>query len=125
VHQPGALRFLHRWPPGIDGGINLFSRHVFVPHRWHHLVTQQDGDSLELYLDGELTGRIPIDPNETAADCQLLLGRLKLRPLPTPHRDQVRSFVGQLDELAIYDHPLSAAEVRRHYELGKPTEHAL
>jgi hypothetical protein len=65
-----------------------------------------------------MTGRLEIGPNDNSADCRLLLGRLKLRPLPTPHRDQVRSFVGQLDELAVYDHPLSAAEVRKHYELG-------
>ena len=31
VHQPGALRFLHRWPPGIDGGINLFSPRLRPP----------------------------------------------------------------------------------------------
>jgi hypothetical protein len=118
VHQPGALRYLHRWPPGIDGGINLFSRHVFIPHRWHHLVAQQGGDGMELYLDGELTGRAPIDRDDTTAACEILLGRLKVRPLPTPHRNQVRSFVGQLDELAVYDHILTAAEVRQHYELG-------
>jgi hypothetical protein len=30
-----------------------------------------------------------------------------------------RSFVGRLDELAIYDHPLSAEEVRHHYGLAR------
>lgn len=123
VHQPGALRFLHRWPPGIDGGINLFSRHVFIPHRWHHLVAQQGGDGMELYLDGELTGRAPIDHDDTSAACAILLGRLKIHPLPNPHRNQIRSFVGQIDELAVYDHLLSAAEVRRHFELGAPAGH--
>jgi hypothetical protein len=29
-----------------------------------------------------------------------------------------RPFVGLIDELALYDRPLSAEEVRRHYELG-------
>jgi hypothetical protein len=119
LHQPGALRFLYRRPPGTDGGVNLFSHHVLVPYRWHHLVAQKNGTDLELFIDGTLVGRVAVDPDDSTGPCQLLLGRLKQRPLPPPNRNQVRSFIGQLDELAVFDHALTPAEIHRHYGLGR------
>ena len=46
----------------------------------------------------------------------VLLGRLKSGR--RPHLNDIRPFVGRLDELAVYDHILSREEIRRHYELG-------
>ena len=119
--SPGLFRFLHRWPPGDSGGDNLFSTRHYVPNRWHHLVAQRSGGRLELYVDGVPTQ--PVSPQSASASepCRLLLGRLK--PIPRPSgRVHSRPFVGLIDELALYNRPLAAEEVRRHYELGTAGE---
>jgi hypothetical protein len=72
---------------------------------------------LELYVDGVPTQ--PVTPPSALATepCRVLLGRLKPVPRPTG-RVHSRPFVGLIDELALYNRPLAAEEVRRHYELG-------
>jgi hypothetical protein len=115
--SPGLFRFLHRWPPGDSGGNNLFSTRHYVPYRWHHIVAQRIRGRLELYVDGVPTQ--PVTPPSALATepCRVLLGRLK--PVPRPQgRVHSRPFVGLIDELALYNRPLAALEVRRHYELG-------
>jgi hypothetical protein len=119
--SPGLFRFLHRWPPGDSGGDNLFSTRHYVPNRWHHLVAQRSGGRLELYVDSIPTP--PVWPQSAGASepCRLLLGRLK--PMPRPSgRVHSRPFVGLIDELALYNRPLTADEVRRHYRLGTAGE---
>src|SRR5581483_5680953 len=116
LHDPCRVRYLDRWPAGWSGGVNVFSRRMYIPYRWHHLVAQKIGDRLELYLDGELQGTAQADLGEATAACRLLVGRLKTGPQPNAY--QVRPFVGRLDELAVYDRALAPADIRRHYELG-------
>jgi hypothetical protein len=72
---------------------------------------------MELYVNGVPTQ--PVSPRAALATeaCRVLLGRLK----PVPRRSgrvHSRPFVGRIDELALYNRPLSAEEVRRHYQLG-------
>jgi hypothetical protein len=105
VHDPCRVRFLDRWPPGTTAGVNVFSRHRYIPYRWHHFVAQKILDRLELYLDGELEGTVQADPDEGTTSCRLLVGRLKTGRQPNVY--QIRPFVGRLDELAVYDRPLS------------------
>jgi hypothetical protein len=117
LFSPGLIRFLHRWPPGDSGGDNAFSTKHYVPNRWHHIVAQLSSGRLELYVDGVQSQ--PVTPKSASASepCRLLLGRLKPMPRP-PGRVHSRPFVGSIDELALYDRPLAADEVRSHYELG-------
>jgi hypothetical protein len=118
-HEPCAVRFLDRWPAAMTGGTDVFSRRTVVPSLWHHVVGQKSGDTLELYVDGERVGTSPAKLNadgpEGAATtpCYLLVGRLKQFSLP-PNMSEVRPFEGRLDELAVYDRPLSLEEIRRH-----------
>jgi hypothetical protein len=116
VHDPCVARYLDRWPPSHGGGVNVFSREKYVPYRWHHLVTCRLPDRLELYMNGELVGSTSADPGDPTTPCRVMLGRLKHGA--QPGIDQERPFVGRLDEVAVYDHPLTPEEVRRHYELG-------
>jgi hypothetical protein len=116
IHDPCRVRFLERRPAGSAGGINVFSRQMYIPYRWHHFVAQKAHDILELYLDGEAAGAAQADPDEGMAACRLLVGRLKSGR--QPHLNDIRPFVGRLDELAVYDRPLSREEIRRHHELG-------
>src|SRR5439155_1906811 len=95
VHEPCAVRFLDRWPAGLRGGADVFSRRSFVPSQWHHVVGQKAGDILQLYIDGELVGTSParldaVDPDATTP-CQVLVGRLKQLPVP-PNFIEIRPF---------------------------------
>jgi hypothetical protein len=125
--EPCAVRFLDRWPPGEQGGANVFSRRTFVPVFWHHVVGQKAGGMMELYLDGRLVGSSPAmpdsaDPAEVTTPCRLLVGRLKEWPLPD-RGNQIRPFEGRIDELAVYERPLTGDEVRRHAKLRTVKSH--
>lgn len=117
-HEPCSVRFLDRWPPGVSGGVDVFSRRSVVPSLWHHVVGQKRGAMLELYVDGECVGTSPARLHAAATDipattpCRLLVGRLKQHSLLRPA--EIRPFEGRLDELAVYDHPLTPEEIRRH-----------
>jgi hypothetical protein len=118
LHPPAAVRFLHRWPPDSAGGVNVYSQARYVPYRWHHLVAQVRVERMELYLDGALTVSMPVNPERASLPGLLLLGRLS--KVPIDHWWWGRPFVGLMDEVALYDHPLSAEEIRSHYCLAHP-----
>jgi hypothetical protein len=125
-HEPCAVRFLDRWPASTWGGGEVFSRRTVAPSLWRHIVGQRSGDTVELYVDGERVGTSPARPGggeaEAAATvpCRLLVGRLKQKSNP-PFIQEVRPFEGRLGELAVYDRPLSPAEIRRHARLRAGT----
>jgi hypothetical protein len=116
-HAPCAVRFLDRWPPATWGGENVFSRRTYIPDRWHHVIGQRTGDSLEVFTDGILMGTSRADGNSATTPCQLLVGRLKQAPSRRTV-EQIRPFEGRMAELAVYDRPLTVEEVRRHYQRG-------
>jgi hypothetical protein len=124
LQEPCAVRFLDRWPAATKGGADVFSRRTVVPSDWHHIVGQKAGDTLELYVDGQLVGTTPARPDAAEDEpatgpCQLLVGRLKQWSAPPDYLD-IRPFEGRLDELAVYDRPLGADEIRRHADLRRP-----
>jgi hypothetical protein len=113
-----TMRFLHRWPPGGKGGVSVQNGITYTIYRWHHLVAQGRGDRMEFYMDGLLTRSRPLDPDRSTAPCRMVLGRLFSSPSNKSEPEAFRPFHGRLDEVAIYDHPLSAEEVRDHYQLA-------
>jgi hypothetical protein len=118
LFQRTSVRFLSRWPPGFQGGNNLFFDY-YVPYRWHHAVAQVRGDRMELYVNGTLLPTLASDSNREEVSCHFILGQLKPAPRP-PFGWASRPFVGRIDEVALYDRPLTVEEVRRHYALGAP-----
>jgi hypothetical protein len=123
LFRPATVRFLFRWPPGRDGGDNMFSGDIYVPFRWHHLVAQAGGDRMELFLDGAAQSSQPLDAGAATAPCQFLLGRLTtlLEDNNVHHTGYRRPFVGLMDEVALYNRPLTLEEVRGHYQRGTPS----
>jgi hypothetical protein len=119
LSPPASVRFLHRWPPGDAGGDNLFSPGYYQPYRWHHIVAQRSGGKMELFLDGQPSDPIVSDSEMASEPCRLVVGRLKPDPRPEG-RVHSRPLAGRLDELAVYNHPLTAEQVQRHFNLGSP-----
>ena len=71
---------------------------------------------MRLFIDGESADTLQIDPGRSTSPCQLLLGRLTT--IPIHGRPTSRPFVGRMDEVALYDHPLTPEEIRHHYHLA-------
>ncbi|MFG0253568.1 MAG: FecR domain-containing protein, partial [Rhodopirellula sp. JB053] len=53
VHEPGAVRLLHRTPPHIhyEHGKNVFTPGICVPGQWHHVVAVKTNDSIALFIN--------------------------------------------------------------------------
>jgi len=107
------LRFLHRSPAGGSGGQNIF---FTLPgagdpfyDSFHHLVAVKDdvANGMQLYLDGALVGQTTASGVFSGA-LDVAIGRIAVN-------NSARDFKGYLDEVAIYDHALSGADVARHY----------
>lgn len=109
------VRFLHRSELTGDpkDGVSCFSRGPYEARRWQHVVATKEGHQLRLYVDGKLV-HTEVDPAATPQGLQLVIGQLYTETLE-------RFFIGQLDEIAVYDRSLSAEEVTRHHELLRPT----
>jgi hypothetical protein len=116
LHKPASVRSLHRWPLDVKVENNVYSENIYIPHRWHHVVLQRNGTRMELYFDGVPSPILPIDTEYPIQSCHLIVGRRT--PEATNPKDP-RSFIGRLDELAIYDHLLSAEEVQAHFRLAR------
>jgi hypothetical protein len=116
LHPPDVVRFLHRFPPDKVGGVNVYSPEHYIPYRWHHLVAQVNGERMELFLDGKLSQSVPVAADRSSQPGQLVLGRVSKIPIHSWWTS--RPFVGQMDEVALYDHPITAQEVAHHYRLA-------
>lgn len=116
IEHPGRIRFLHRDPPSDDAmaGTSCFSKGPYELRRWEHVVAVKDGGEMRLYINGGLVGKAG-DNTKLSPGMTLLVGQLDR------NRDW-RRFVGQLDELAIYNRALSDGEIRAHYELVRPKQ---
>jgi hypothetical protein len=79
---------------------------------WHHVVATYDGASGALYLDGHRVGTTGMS-GPLLVDGSLYVGhRVAMGMSPAV------SFDGSIDELAVYDHALSASTVARHHDTG-------
>lgn len=76
---------------------------------WHHLAACFHHGGYTLYVDGQVQGELKVSPADPAAP--LCLGSVGKEDF----------FAGLLDEVRIFDRPLSAAEIEKIYRREKPT----
>lgn len=79
---------------------------------WHHVVATYDGAEGSLYLDGRRLGQVAVT-GPLLVDGDLYVG----------HRNAygeapAAGFTGAIDEVAVYDHALSADAIARHHRAG-------
>jgi hypothetical protein len=113
MSHPGCIRFLHRSPASNAEGTSCFSKSPYALRKWQHVVATKDGSHMRLYVNGELVAEGE-DASELPSGLRLLVGRL----YPTK---SVRPFIGQFDELALYNRALGQKEITHHYQLVRPT----
>jgi hypothetical protein len=78
--------------------------------KWTHLAATYDNRVMRLYVDGELVGELPRGGKVTPGTADLTVGSY------APGHARA-FFEGILDEVAIWDRPLSAVEIQ---ERAKP-----
>ena len=79
-----------------------------APKTWHHLALVRDRGRVAIYLDGktepEVSGEVAADPKHNLKS--LLVGGSE---------KSFASFEGKIDEVALYDRALNAAEIAQHF----------
>jgi hypothetical protein len=108
--RPGTIRFTERIPLGVRNTSNCISTELYGVRRWQHIVAVNQKASIFLYVDGRQVGEGK-SKNAMIGGLSLAIGRhITKNEFP---------FVGQFDELSLYDRPLSAAEIKEHYNAVK------
>ncbi|WP_372719302.1 LamG domain-containing protein [Novipirellula sp.] len=109
------FRFVHRQLGASQpiSATSLFSDGQYQARVWQHVVAAKKGDRQILWVDGQLAAErnnpVPLSPN-----VQILVGQV----YPT---SVYRRFVGQIDEVAIYDRCVPLEELRNHIKAaGRP-----
>ncbi|WP_405535087.1 DNRLRE domain-containing protein [Streptomyces sp. NBC_00075] len=80
---------------------------------WHHAVVSASGSTQTLYLDGVKQGTLAGAVNHQA-NSRTYIGAGFAKNWPSAPAD-VSHFTGQIDEVAVYQHPLDAATVSAHF----------
>jgi len=75
--------------------------------RWHHLAMTYDGAGLKVYLNGSLAASTAINKKRKPGNTPVHIGR---------RQDGYNYFKGVIDEVRIYDRPLSRAELEAHHD---------
>jgi autotransporter-associated beta strand protein len=100
-----------------SGGIADYDLHLGTPISagvWHHFVAVFDGNSMNFYLDGASVGSIAIPVTIPNPANQLTVGNNPYTFFNGSGFISEQLF-GGIDEVAIYNRDLSAAEVNAHY----------
>lgn len=104
---PGEVRTVESTQSYSDGG-------------WHHAVATLDRTGQKLYVDGEL---IASEASTTSAQAYSGYWRIGGDNLSGwPGQPSSAYFVGSVDEVAVYPHALTPAQVSSHFALGSGLE---
>ncbi len=99
--------------------VNVYSGGTITDANWHHLVVAQDGQKLQIYLDGtlqEATAREGTNPGAWT-DFLNMDDPKAICSLGYSGADNAgRRFFGVMDEARFYNKGLSGDEVRAHYQ---------
>jgi len=103
----GTLRYLHRYPLGTGGGTNIYTTTTYDDGAWYHAAMVKAQNKITLYINGEevdSTGDTSeFNPGDTFG---VALGILD------DERGLARMFPGAMDDVRIYDRPMSAEEIQ-------------
>jgi hypothetical protein len=113
---PGRIRFIHHTA-------ECFSASPYTVRKWQHIAAVKEGSAMRLYADGKLVAGAT-DSRKFGTGLRILMGQLY--PQSPLLRDDVTSrlFVGELDEVALYDHAIDEVEIQKHIELARPSSEA-
>ncbi len=91
-------------------------------NQWHHVVLSSLGTRQSLYLDGVAIGTITqsvVDHAQFAVNQIGAAVAAAPSAWPSYGTETVKYFTGQIDEVALYSHPLTTKEVVTHWQQGR------
>lgn len=94
----------------------LNSNEKLVPGRWYHLVASAVSTNLRIFINGRLDSSVYLPNALTRSPNALMIGAASG---PSYHRGTA-VFSGRIDDVAIYDMPLSQSQVSDHFSRGAP-----
>jgi hypothetical protein len=113
VRADGTLRYLHRYPLGTGGGNNIYTTTRYDDGQWYHAAMVKAEGQIRLYINGQEVGSVTdnsiFNPGDTFG---VALGILD------NERDPARLFPGAMDDVRIYNRPLTDAEIQEIIEAG-------
>ena len=99
-------------------GQRCLSDSIVTDGLWHHGAATFDGENLKLYVDGQLQKQVVAWHGEIAANTNdLTIGLNRSNPVP---QETGLSFDGAIDEMMIFNHALSDAEIKAVIASVKP-----
>jgi len=108
----GTLRYLHRYPLGTGGGTNIYTTTTYDDGAWYHAAMVKSVDTIALYINGELldtaTDTSEFNPGDMFG---VALGCLD------DERGLARMFPGAMDDVRIYNRPMSQEEIQATMDL--------
>jgi hypothetical protein len=114
VQTAGTLRYLHRYPLGTGGGSNIYTTTRYDDDQWHHAIVKANGQ-IRLYIDGQEAGTASdnsiFNPGDTFGVALGILDHERAS-------DDKRLLQGAIDDVRIYNRPLSQAEIQAIMEAG-------
>tara|TARA_B110000503_G_scaffold122828_2_gene187825 strand:- start:14955 stop:16631 length:1677 start_codon:yes stop_codon:yes gene_type:complete len=110
-------------------GTNIVSSSVIDLYRWTHVSSVIQQGTITLYIDGKIVGSAKLNGSIGNTDTEFLIGLNNERERPS---DYVRGpmqnipFIygiqGMLDEVKVYDQPLSKNQLAQHYKAFLPSD---
>jgi hypothetical protein len=85
-----------------------YSNELYALRRWQHVVVVKGESTMQTFLNGKVIGQCK-GSKTMMKNMYLVVGR----PFPSFNNYQ---YVGQLDELSVYDRALTAKEILKHYD---------
>ncbi|MFJ6934766.1 LamG-like jellyroll fold domain-containing protein [Streptomyces sp. NPDC101132] len=110
----GADGKLHGEYPSVGVTRTNASTETVTDNEWHHAVISAKGDIQTLYLDGTQVALKTEAPITHQSNNRTYIGAGFARTWPSAPAD-VSYFTGQIDEVAIYQHALTGAQISEHY----------
>jgi Concanavalin A-like lectin/glucanases superfamily len=110
--HPGRIRFIHQTSA-------CYSSSPYRVRTWQHIAAVREHSLMRLYADGKVVATAE-DPAPLGSGLRVLMGQLFPRNPYMKDEVSARLFVGELDEVALYNRALSDEEIQKHVQLARP-----
>lgn len=95
----------------------LFSNKTYALSRWVYVAVVKEPEALSLYVNGSKSSEVKVETPLLDQEHQITIGRYSTST--QEKHAHTRQFLGEIDELAVYDYALSPDAIRARYEAGK------